>query len=190
MQDDIARWDRKYAARNPNPGFEPDPFLVAHESLLAGQGLALDVACGVGHNALFLARRGYEVMAVDASLHGLAYGRAVLRRERLPVHLVAADLTRMTLPAARFDVVVVIKYLDRHLLPQLERTLRPGGLLLYKTFNTNHLAERPEFNRAYLLAPGELRRRLAGLEILATNDADDLTEPLTWWVGRRPGDGA
>jgi tellurite methyltransferase len=183
---DIERWDRKYTRGNPNPAFTPDALLLTHRALLDGRGLALDLACGVGHNALFLARLGYEVLAVDGSLRGLAYARDALRREHLQVHLVAADLQRLALPRGRFDVIVVIRYLERTLLPAIKEAVRPGGLLLYKTFNLNHARERPDFSRAYLLAPGELRELLADFECIDANDDSPPHESLSWCIARRP----
>ena len=76
MQQDVERWNRKYSKGNPNPDFEPDSLLKRYVPLLDGKGIALDVACGVGHNAIFLAKRGYDVIAIDGSVTGLNYCRA------------------------------------------------------------------------------------------------------------------
>lgn len=76
-------------------------------------------------------------------------------------------------------------YLNRALFPALVQTLRPGGLLLYKTFNTNMLRTRPGFNPDYLLDPGELARLLSALAPLQTNDHADNLDPYSWWVGGR-----
>ncbi len=79
MHPDIERWNRKYQNGNPNPAFEPDPLLSDYRHLLDGKGKALDVACGVGHNALFLARLGYDVVGVDGSIVGLRYCQNTLQ---------------------------------------------------------------------------------------------------------------
>jgi SAM-dependent methyltransferase len=183
---DRERWDRKYAAGNPNPEFEPDPILVSHASLLNGPGLALDVACGVGHNALYLARRGYEVVAVDGSLVGLRYCRQALAGSALPVHLVAADLDRFPLPERRFDAIVVMRFLSRPLVRELKRALVPGGLVIYQTYNLNWLSFNPDFRREYLLEPGELAQLFADFEPIETNDTPDVQAELSYWIGRRP----
>lgn len=185
MRSEIERWNAKYLAANPHPRFEPDPLLVAIAPRLRG-GRALDVACGVAHNAMFLAEHGYEVLAVDGSLTALRYARERLRERPLPVQLVAADLDRFVLPAEYFDIVVVVRFLDRDLIPRLVRGLRPGGILVYKTFNVNYQRERPAFNPAFLLQPGELSQLLGDLEAIETNDAPSLSESETYWVGRRP----
>lgn len=183
---DRDRWDHKYAGGNPNPAFTPDPILVEHASLLAPRGLALDVACGVGHNALFLARHGYDVLAVDGSPVGLKYGRAAARAFALPVQFVAADLDEFVPPPRRFDLVLVIRFLSRPLLPLLKEALVPRGLLIYQTFNLNRRRTNPGFNPEYLLSAGELAEAFGDFETIATNDAMDIADDLTYWIGRRP----
>lgn len=183
MQSEIERWNAKYFAANPNPRFEPDPLLVELAPRLHG-GMALDVACGVAHNAMFLAEHGYEVLAVDGSLTALRYARERLRERPLPVRLLAVDLDRFAPPAGYFDLIVVVRYLDRNLVSRLVRGLRPGGLLIYKTFNVNYQRERPAFNPDFLLQPGELSRLLGDLEPITTNDGPELRASETYWVGR------
>jgi SAM-dependent methyltransferase len=183
---DRDRWNQKYAAGNPNPTFEPEPLLVQYAHLLSGRGLALDLACGVGSNALYLARRGYEVIAVDASVVGLSYGRDRLRGSSLRVHLVAADLDDFPLPCEHFTLVTVFRFLSRPLLPRIKLALRPGGMLIYQTFNVNQLRAASHMRREYLLERGELAQAFGEFEVLATNDAADIAAELTYWIGRRP----
>jgi tellurite methyltransferase len=183
---DRERWNRKYAAGNPHPDFAPDPILTQYAQLLDGNGWALDVACGVGHNALYLARRGYDVLAVDGSLAGLQYGRAAAHAVSRPVHFVAADLDHFAPPPERFSLVLVVRFLSRPLLPRLKEALVPGGLMIYQTFNLNWRRANPAFNPDYLLAPGELAEAFGDFEVIATNDAMDIADDLTYWIGRRP----
>lgn len=183
MKQDIARWNERYARGNPNPDFQPDPLLERHRWLLEGKGKALDVACGVGHNALFLAGLGYQVVAVDGSFAGLAYCRERLRGEPLPVALVAADLDRFFPPPGYFDMVLVVRYLDRRLFSRWTSALRTGGLLIYKTFNHNILRERPNFPADYLLELGELSRRFQAFRLVATNDRVTMWDTESYWIG-------
>lgn len=182
---DAACWDRKYAGANPNPDFLPDPILAAHAHVFDRAGVALDVACGVGHNALFLATLGYEVIALDASIRGLSYGRDEARRRRLPVRFAVVDLDRYAPPRAYFDLVIVVKYLNRPLISLLIDALKPGGLIFYRTFNRNNLTAAPSFNPDYVLAPGEFRRHFADFELIATNDTPDALDHETYWIGRK-----
>ncbi len=185
-QTDRERWNRKYAAGNPNPAFEPDPLLIQYAHLLDGRGMALDIACGVGHNAMFLARRGYEVVAVDASLLGLRYCRTALAGSALRLHLVAADLDDFVLPRDTFALAIVFRFLSRPLVPRIKQALVPGGLAICQTFNVNQLRFSPQMHREYLLEAGELARLFADFETIATNDAPEISAELSYWIGRRP----
>ncbi len=191
-ESDSERWDRKYAAGEGPAHFEPKPFLTRHHLLLAG-GRALDVACGFGGNALYLASLGYRVDAVDASGFALGKARVEAVRRGLPINLVQADLSRWRVPPARYDLIVVFFYLNRALMPALAAGLRPGGLLFQANRNQRFLAARPDFDSDYLLQPGELGRlaRAAGLEIVYDTDGapedgaeDDHNSRL---IARQPG---
>jgi len=92
------------------------------------------------------------------------------------IHLVADDLTRFKASQAHvehshvtrgFDVVMVFFYLERTIFSELLRAIRPGGLLLYKTYTSvqGKLPDGPK-NPAHLLEPGELLRLAAGLRVL------------------------
>jgi tellurite methyltransferase len=168
---DWERWDRKYAAGEGPAHFELNRFLTENRRWLSG-GRALDVACGFGGNALWLASRGYRVDAVDISGVGLAQARAEARRRGLHVNLLQADLDRWWVPPARYDLILVFFYLNRALLPHLVKGLRPGGLLFQANRNTRYLAVRPSFSADYLLAPGELRRLAldAGLKVVCYSE--------------------
>ncbi|MFL6652672.1 MAG: class I SAM-dependent methyltransferase [Sulfurifustaceae bacterium] len=183
---DRERWDAKYAAGNPNPTFAPDPLLSKYADLLRGPGWALDLACGVGHNAIFLARRGYDVLAVDVSLTALRHCQTALASAPLPVYPVAADLDRFALIPGSFALVIVFRFLDRTLVPRLKEALAPGGIMLYETFNTNRLRTDPRMNRAYLLEPGDLARAFADFHTIATNDCLYVQDEQSYWIGRRP----
>jgi tellurite methyltransferase len=166
-QSDRARWDSKYAARQGPAHFEPNQLLIDYRHLLTG-GRALDLACGFGGNALFLASLGYQVDAVDVSGVGLAQARAEARRRGLHLNLVQADLVRWWVPEACYDLIVVFFYLNRELALPLAQGLNRGGLLFQANRNLRYLNVRPGFSRDYLLRPGELRLLAidAGLELL------------------------
>lgn len=186
MRADIERWDEKYRTGSHSIELKPDPLLGEMASLFEGGGLALDVACGMGQNAAWLAGKGYAVLGVDGSWEGLRQGRDSLGLDRLEVTLVCADLDHFSVPAEAFDVITVFRYLNRPLFPVLAEALRPGGLLVYKTFNSNLTRERPTFNTHFLLRPGELAELLGGLDCLHTNDTPALDDRFSWWVGQRP----
>ena len=167
-REDLERWEQRYE-KYADRDWRTDPWIVAQARGLPA-GCALDVACGVGQHARWLAARGHRVIAIDGSYTALRRGRSDASTGG--VLFVQADLERGALPAATFDLVVVARFLLRPLAPPLARTLRPGGHLLYATFTERRLAERPDFNRAYLLATDELPHLFPSLEVVEYTEVD------------------
>lgn len=144
---------------------DPDPFLVrvADAFELLESRRAADVACGAGRNSAFLAEQGFNVTAIDRSAEALAQAaRPGVETRELDLEAPGADLGQDV-----FDLIVVMRYLHRPLFPALKRALRPGGLLVYKTFTTDHLRfDAPPRNPLFLLEPGELLREFAAWRVL------------------------
>jgi SAM-dependent methyltransferase len=167
----------------------PSPFVEAWIARLAPTiplgHRALDVATGKGRHAVVLARAGFRVFGVDRDPAAL---RAAVMRVRADGHRLwawCADLTRYPLPANRFDVVVVTRYLQRDLFPSLISALAPGGVLIYETFTE---AQRTRgygpTSPDHLLNAGELRRCANGLAILHDAEIDE-PDCVAQLVGRR-----
>jgi len=134
---------------------DPDPFIVEHVRIL-GSGRALDLACGRGANALFLAERGFQVDAADISLKALRVLQSEARQRGADVSCVVADLDNFPLPVGLYDLVVVFYFFSKLLILPIKASLKPGGALVYATYNERHLSTRPEFNPAYLIEPDAL----------------------------------
>jgi SAM-dependent methyltransferase len=150
----------------------PSSWLLSNLDLVPRAGRALDVACGRGRHALFLAARGLTVRAVDRDAEKVAAVRAeasarglALRAEVLDLEAGEADLGREV-----HDLIVVVHYLHRPLFPALARALAPGGLLLYETFTVDQARRGKPTHPDFLLQHGELRQRLAPLTILRERD--------------------
>ena len=171
-RDEKSLWNQKYRERS-HMSLEPDPFLVrAYSEFLAGAspGAALDVAGGVGRHTLWLAERGWTVKLVDVSDVGMEQARKNVSASgsaRL-VQFEVADLDRFrNLGTEQYDLVLVFFYLQRALFPALISALKPGGLLLYKTYTVaqKQFAGGPS-HPMHLLQPDELLRAFASLRIL------------------------
>ena len=154
-------------------GLAPAAWLVGHRGLLPASGRALDVACGRGRHALWLAREGFHTTAIDRDARVVAAVNARARADRLPLVAAAMDLeTGLVTLGTAYDVVVVVHYLHRPLFPAILAAIRPGGVLVYETFTRAQAARGRPTNPAFLLEPGELRRLVAGLEILDEREGD------------------
>jgi SAM-dependent methyltransferase len=152
----------------------PAAWLVAHAHLLPRSGTALDIACGRGRHALWLAGRGLRVRALDRERTVLGALAEEARVRGLPVDTELLDLEAVggVIRPLSADVIVVVHYLHRPLLPELVAALRPGGVLVYETFTLAQASRGKPTNPDYLLTPGELRRLVAPLTVLAEREGD------------------
>ncbi len=162
---DRERWDARHAVVDAGSPTPPDA-LRGREELLPASGRALDVACGRGRVAVWLALRGFDVDAVDVSPAGLAAGAALAAAHGVSVHWREADLDA-GLPAGRYDVVVCQRFRDPALYPALSAALTPGGLLVLTV-----LSEVGDEGGRFRAAPGELLSAFDGLEVLHHDERD------------------
>jgi SAM-dependent methyltransferase len=145
----------------------PSAWVRRWAPLVASGAHVLDVACGTGRHARFFAARGASVDAVDRDA---VAGEAL--QDEPAIRFLAADIEMGPWPYAgrRFDAIVVTNYLHRPLFGPLLASLAPGGLLIYETFAQGNAQFGKPSNPDYLLAPGELLQRCAGLHVLAYED--------------------
>jgi len=185
---DAQRWDSRYRENIRYNTFEkPRPFLVNHTQLLPINGLALDIAMGLGGNAGHLIRHGLKVIGIDIS--SVALKRA---RQPLPTLMaVQADLTRFYLPANSFDVILNFFYLQRDLWSYYVQALRPNGWLIFETLTVDFRSMQPDIDPNFLLAHDELRYAFPSLETLDyeegwTTSDDGHLRPVAGLVARKP----
>lgn len=154
---DRERWDELHGKAGGDG--EPCTFLrevfAAYDWLLR-PGKALDVACGRGRNAIFLAERGWTVDALDISAVALARVENLARARNLSVNARQADLDNAELPPAAYDLVLTLNYLQRGFMAQLKQTVRIGGYAIFETFLVDQAAAGQPKNPDYLLRHNEL----------------------------------
>lgn len=196
MRADAERWDAKYARRTAKSGIRPDALvykhlqrLRAHSRSRAG-GRALDLACGRGHNAILGAMCGYRTTGVDISRNALEQASATAAWLGLHIDWLGHDLDDHVLPAAAYDAVFVFHFLNRKLLPSIAASLRPGGLLFYKTFNRTHLDAHPNFPPDFVLDDGELGSSFEALSVIDCGEPKGGTgralSPTSYLVANAP----
>jgi len=157
--DERAAWDERFRSGD-HGSRDPDPFLGQLENyseLLPSGRRALDVACGAGRHAIWLAERGWNVTACDISFEALRRAAALASERGLHLALYCADLDTAPLLPHKFDLITCFFYLQRKLLPALKAALSPGGLIVFKTYTTDQLrfSDGPR-HPLHLLQPGEL----------------------------------
>ena len=164
-------WNQKYREA-PEAWLEPDPFLPRAFSeyirpLFPSGGNALDLAGGAGRHAIWLAKQGWEVTLIDISETGVEQARMNAGALASRIHFVVDDLTGFAASQTQFDVVMAFFYLERKSFPEIVKSIKPGGLLVYKTLTIAQLglAGGPK-DPAHLLEKNELLRLADGLEVL------------------------
>ncbi|HKK15907.1 MAG TPA: class I SAM-dependent methyltransferase [Gammaproteobacteria bacterium] len=153
---DAGKWNAIYQAGDHHQRRQPARVLQDYDYLLPASGNALDLACGVGGNALFLASQGLYTSAWDISTEAIKQLQDHANEAGVTIETRVCDVTQ-TVPAANsFDVIVVSYFLERSLLPELIKALSPGGLLFYQTFVRERTDDSGPRNNDYRLARNEL----------------------------------
>ena len=150
---------------------------------------ALDLACGAGRDAVFLAQHGFEVEGWDHAPEALERARELAQRHGVAVRTEIRDLERPSLepPAQPFDLIVCFRFLHRPLFPWMERALAPGGWLVYETYRTGQERFGRPVRAHFLLARDELARAFPALETVHYEERDPEAGPVTArLLARRP----
>lgn len=185
---DHQEWNKRYAQKELVWSADPNRFLVGEVGGLQS-GRALDLGCGEGRNAVWLAERGWHVTAVDFSEVGLEKARQLAGARNVQVDWVLADATRFQPPATSYDLVLIC-YLqlpapERHaVMVHARDALVPGGTLLYIGHDLSNLRQGwggPQ-DPSVLCTPADVVADLPGFDILR---AEVMQRP----VAREPGHG-
>jgi cyclopropane fatty-acyl-phospholipid synthase-like methyltransferase len=185
-------WDERYAGEDYLFGTEPADFLVAHAHLLEPGCRVLAVADGEGRNSVFLAERGLDVVAMDASEVGVAKARALAAERGVSVEFRVADVMSWDWTPNAYDAVVAI--FIQFLTPQqrpavfagMQRTLRPGGRLLLHGYRPEQVAlgTGGPPDPAHMYTEALLRDAFAGMDIERLESYDAVIEEGTGHSGR------
>lgn len=166
-------WNEKYERESELwLGMEPRRLLVSFIGQIPKKGLALDAACGVGINAVYLAKHGLKVFGIDISEYALRLGRGKIKDLGYPVEFAVADLSLPWLPDDFFNVITNFHFLERAAIPVYRQALKPGGVILFDTFTAR---SKTVDSPGYYLEPGELKLLFEGFEII--HYAESVLEP-------------
>jgi tellurite methyltransferase len=167
------KWNEKYRFEKDFwTQLEPRKLLTSFIHLLPKRGRALDAACGVGVNAIYLAQHGLRVFGFDISEYALQLALERAKDVECDIELAVVDLSKPWLPPEFFDVITNFHFLERATIPVFRQALKPAGLILFETFTAvNDSHETP----SYYLEPGELRLSFQGFEII--HYAEEVAQP-------------
>jgi tellurite methyltransferase len=163
---EIRAWDKRYRSGDraaEDLDAAPTPLLVEAAMKLA-PGKALDLACGTGRNALWLAEQGWRVTAVDGSPVAIETLRSRASNRGVTMNVKVADLEKSEyqIEPSSWNLIAICYFLQRDLFEPAKQGVVPGGILI----SIVHITEAGEEPTAHRLRPGELERYFQGWEIL------------------------
>lgn len=137
-------WDERYAGDGFAYGEAPNDFLAEMADHLPTSGSALDIGAGEGRNALFLASRGLDVLAVDLSEVGMQKAQRLARERGLTLRTQAVDLREFDAGPASFDVISSLwvhlpQPLRASVHERVRTWLKPGGVFLLEAYAPEQL---------------------------------------------------
>ena len=159
------KWNQKYRDVNDTSA-QPAYVLEEYQYLLPDSGVALDIACGLGGNAILLAQHGLHTHAWDISEQAIQ--KLVQLCEKNNIKLITEVRDICESPPARdsFDVICLSYFLERSITENIISALRPNGLLFYQTFILESVSDHGPSNLNYRLQQNELLKLFSPLHIL------------------------
>jgi len=157
--EDKKRWDRKYKEK-----IIPTKIIkvVDEYASLAKGKKALDIACGMGRNSKLLAKKGFEVLAIDISPLALD-----TLKEIDNITTKEVDLDSYRLKEDSYDLIVCTYFLNRSIFPQIYSSLKKDGIFIFETFKEHSKSTKVPSNKDFLLKSGELKEIFSkGYEII------------------------
>ena len=141
---EAGRWNERYGSASYFYGTEPNDFVVETADRIRTHGNVLCLAEGEGRNAVYLAKQGHHVTAVDQSLVGLEKARRLAAESRVQIEIVPADLADYDLGTDRWDAILSVWC---HLPSALRavvhrgcvRALKPGGVFILESYTPDQL---------------------------------------------------
>ena len=152
---ELEQWEKRYATNTYSPRQKASPLVVTWLHRLS-HGRALEIACGHGRNAIFLAEHGYLVDAIDISRHALLQAQHRATSLGLSVNWIQADLDQIELPKLIYNVIVSSFYRIQNLAPFIVAALSPNGILLCEDHLLSPQPVDGQLGEKHRLQPGEL----------------------------------
>lgn len=160
------------------PRFNPQPNrLLVEASSLRPPGNALDVGMGQGRNAIYLAKKGWQVTGFDVSRVGLEQAKTEVRKLRLPLEAVLCGDEEFDFGREQWDMIAIIYALEKRSVRRAREALKQGGLLVVESGRKIGKGLPFEYDA------GELRRVLKGFRIHRYEEVDDVAD---WDLKRVP----
>jgi SAM-dependent methyltransferase len=180
------RWNQIFRRTNYVFGREPNRSLRDHIQALP-RGKVLVFPMEEGRNAVFLAKRGFDVVGIDFSDVALQKARRMAREEKVKLAAVNADLNEYDFEPDTYDAIVGIDLFRPRLIQQIKKGLKRGGVVLYEVVTTDQVKqESRNIRRDFLVSPGQLKKSFSDFEILSYHEGSDGKKAIATIVARKP----
>jgi len=134
--------------------------------LLPGQGRALDLACGLGGNAMLLAQQGLHVDAWDIADVPVSALQDIALKRQLSIQAELRDVETHPPEPETFDVIVVSYFLQRDIVAEMIDAVKAGGLIYYQTFTRQRVSDRGPQRAEFRLADQELLHLFSSMQLV------------------------
>ncbi|MDB4680299.1 MAG: class I SAM-dependent methyltransferase [Planctomycetaceae bacterium] len=182
---DRDKWDRKYSEKPANAIPPADEWLLKCVEGLA-PGRALDLACGLGQNAMSLANLGWDVDAVDISQTGLDCAAQHALSQGLEVNWICADLD-LWIPSKSYDLIVLFRFLDWDTIPSIvQQGLSFEGIFCYETFSQTQMDRLDNHLKSsqFTVQTGDFDQYLPFLSVLRSENTKLVDRDVARFLGR------
>lgn len=158
------KWNDRYRAATGGP--QASRVLKENLHLLPDQGRALDLACGLGGNAMLLAQQGLHVDAWDIADVPVSALQDIALKRQLSIQAELRDVETHPPEPETFDVIVVSYFLQRDIVAEMIDAVKAGGLIFYQTFTRQRVSDRGPQRAEFRLADQELLHLFSSMQLV------------------------
>lgn len=181
-------WDERYSDKEYVYGTEPNSFLAEHAAKLKGP--ILSIAEGEGRNAVFLATLGLNVLGIDSSRVGLQKAEKLAQLSGVKIQTDVADLAEFEPKEDYYGAIISISAhlpsnIRQRLNPLIERSLKPGGLLILEAYSESQLSKETGGPKDIdmLLSKNKIENEFPNLEPILLQEIDRVVKEGKFHTG-------
>ncbi|WP_052607432.1 bifunctional 2-polyprenyl-6-hydroxyphenol methylase/3-demethylubiquinol 3-O-methyltransferase UbiG [Bacteriovorax sp. BAL6_X] len=180
-------WDKKFAQHDYIYGKSPAHFLAKNYQQIPRGATVLDIGMGEGRNAVFLASKGYKVTGVDISSVAIDKSLRLARQAGVRIKTIHKSVDDLKIANNSLDAIICFYYVDREVSEKLKKWLRPGGVIIYEGYTTEHKKKYKEQSvDSYFLKPAELLSMFNDFKILKYEEPRHNAELTQSIIAQKP----
>jgi tellurite methyltransferase len=128
------KWDAKFSQQTYVYGKAPARFLAENYDFIPANSKVLDIGVGEGRNAIFLAKKGHEVVGIDISSVAIKKSQMLAKENGVRIETILGTIDKYEFKPNSFDAIICFYLVDRELNKKIVSWLKPGGLLIYEAY--------------------------------------------------------